>query len=213
MQAAASPAERQQLMLLIGEIKEIVPARYGYKAVIKHVPDQPLALDATLYRRLGRRFERELSLWGASDGLHMIAIATFGINLAGVQTVEAMSLMATNAQWIPVDDAFELQLVDRLVHEGRWFTKALRYNAARPRQVACATLRDVDGGPCTLVVHHPCDDATAHAPADAERTLDGHTVWSWSIFDAMPALAPAGSARSSALEERSARSEAATPSR
>ena len=90
-------------MLLIGDAKAIVPARCGYKAVIKQVPDQPLALDETLYRRLGRRFERELSLRGASDGLHMIAIATFGIDPARVlTTVEAMSLMPTNNQWIAV---------------------------------------------------------------------------------------------------------------
>jgi hypothetical protein len=213
MQAAASPAERQQLMLLIGEVKEIVPARYGYKAVIKHVPDQPLALDETLYRRLGRRFERELSLWGASDGLHMIAIATFGINLAGVPTVEDMSLMATNAQWIPVEDAFELQLVDRLVHDGRWFTKALRYNLARPRQVACATLMDVHGHPCTLVVQHACDDSTAGAPADGDRAACDHATWSWSVLDqAMPPLPPVGAVRTNATRPHSAPPTAPTPS-
>jgi Protein of unknown function (DUF1173) len=33
--AGAAPGRRQQLMLLIGEVKEIVPARCRYKAVIK----------------------------------------------------------------------------------------------------------------------------------------------------------------------------------
>ncbi len=30
--------------MLIAEVKEIVPARYGFKAVVKHVPDQAFAL-------------------------------------------------------------------------------------------------------------------------------------------------------------------------
>ena len=62
--AVAVPGKPQQLMLLIAEVKEIVPARYGFKAVIKHVPDQAFAIDEQLYRRLGRRFEAELTLWG-----------------------------------------------------------------------------------------------------------------------------------------------------
>jgi hypothetical protein len=57
-QAVAVPGKPQHLMLLIAEVKEIVPARYGFKAVVKHVPDQAFALDEQLYRRLGRRFER-----------------------------------------------------------------------------------------------------------------------------------------------------------
>jgi len=37
------------MMLLIGEVKEIVPARRGYRCVIKHVPDQAFAIDEPLY--------------------------------------------------------------------------------------------------------------------------------------------------------------------
>ena len=48
MHAAGKPKGPRPLMLLIGEVKEIVPARYGFKAVIKHVPDQPFALDEQL---------------------------------------------------------------------------------------------------------------------------------------------------------------------
>ena len=57
--AVAAPGKAQHLMLLIGEVKEIVPARYGFKAIVKHMPDQAFAIDEQLYRRLGRRFEPE----------------------------------------------------------------------------------------------------------------------------------------------------------
>lgn len=59
-QATATSGVTRPLLLLIGELKEIVPARYGFRAVIKHVSDQPLAIDEGLYRRIGRRFGREL---------------------------------------------------------------------------------------------------------------------------------------------------------
>jgi len=64
-------------MLLIGEVKEIVPARFGYVAFIKHVPDQSFALGEDLYRRMARHFEQELLLWGGSATLHMVMIASF----------------------------------------------------------------------------------------------------------------------------------------
>ena len=74
-------------MLLVAELKEIVPARYGFKAVVKHVPDQAFALNAPLYRRLGRHFEPALSLRGASDDIQMVMIATFGVASTGIPTI------------------------------------------------------------------------------------------------------------------------------
>lgn len=45
LQALSAPGKPQSLMLLIGEAKEMTPARYGFKAVVKHVPDQAFSLD------------------------------------------------------------------------------------------------------------------------------------------------------------------------
>ena len=127
-QAAQQPGQPQPLMLLIGEVKEIVPARYGHKAVIKHVPDQGFAIDEALYRRLGRRFEAELALWGASDALHMMVIAVFGFCRAGVPAIQELTLMTVTREWIPVDDTEELERVGRLVSERHGFTMNLGYN-------------------------------------------------------------------------------------
>ena len=128
--AAAAPGKPQDLMLLIAEVKEIVPARFGFKAVVKHMPDQAFAIDEKLYRRLGRRFADELALWGATDTLHMVVIATFGIGANGVPAIEELSLMPVNGQWLPVRDGFELQELDRMVAAGRGFIKVLRYGTA-----------------------------------------------------------------------------------
>lgn len=120
-QAIAVPGKAQQLMLLVGEVKEIAPARHGFKAVIKHVPDQPFGVDEQLYRRLGRQFENELALWGAADDVQMVMIATFAVSAVGIPALQELSLMPVTRQWIPIDDRPSKQLVDTLVAEGRAF--------------------------------------------------------------------------------------------
>lgn len=172
LQALATPGRHQRLMLLIGEVKEIVQARYGFKAVVKHVPDQAFALDQQNYRRLGRRFETELSLWGASDHIHMMIIATFSVAETGVPVVAELSLMPVTQHWLPVESTFEEQLVDSLVNQGRMFRKGLRYNLPATIPVANATLIDTDGDPCSLrisrdtntVIDEPAQTKSQHYP-------------------------------------------------
>ena len=131
-------------MLLIAEVKEIVPARYGFKAVVKHVPDQAFALDEQTYRRLGRRFGSELALWGAAEDIHMVMIATFSVAASGIPTIVELSLMPVTRQWLPVEDGFEKQLVEKLVGDGRSFVKGLRYNLGPGSALASATLTDCE---------------------------------------------------------------------
>jgi hypothetical protein len=187
--AAIKPGKARHLMLLIAEVKEIVPARYGFKAVIKHVPDQAFALDEQLYRRLSRRFEPELSLWGAADDVHMMMIATFGVSAAGVPTIEELSLMPVTSQWLPVEDSFEKQLVERLVRDGRSFVKGLRYNMPPGQLLASAILLDTGESPWGLLIApRGDDDALAAAIKDFART-DGSPAWVWrTVEGAMPAL-------------------------
>lgn len=174
--AVAAPGKPQHLMLLIGEVKEIEPARYGFKAIVKHMPDQSFAIDEHLYRRLGRRFEPELALWGASDDIHMVMIATFGVSSAGVPAIVELSLMPVTRHWLPVEDGFEKQLLDRLVGENRAFVKGLHYNLARGNGIASAVLTDCEGSAPMLFI----------VPADLDETVPGHetrdpgpTVWMW----------------------------------
>ena len=190
MHAAGKPKGPRPLMLLIGEVKEIVPARYGFKAVVKHVPDQPFALDEQLYRRMGRRFERELSVWGASEAVHMMAIATFGLNDAGVPTIEELSLMPVTGQWLPIEDSFEQQLVERLVRDGRAFVKGLRYNLPVAQLLASAILIDTVESPLPLYVETRDSHDLAHnRTVGGELPPDTACAWVWQPFiSEMPAL-------------------------
>lgn len=186
----AAPGKPQNLLLLIGEVKDITPARYGFKAVIKHVPDQAFALDEQLYRRLCRRFDPELSLWGATDNLHVVMIATFGVKEAGVPAITEMSLMAVTGHWLPIEDGFEQQLVERLVHEGRSFVKGLRYDMPRGNPIATATLTDAADSPVVLVIGD--DQSDDGRPRFARKSIEAfsavnHWVW-YPTQDAAPPL-------------------------
>jgi hypothetical protein len=192
-QAITAPGKPQHLMLLIGEVKEIVPARYGFKTVVKHVPDQGFALDEQLYRRLGRRFESALVLWGAASDIHMVMIATFSVSAAGIPNIVELSLMPVTRQWLPVEDAFEKQLVERLIGDGRSFVKGLRYNLPADHVVASATLTDCEGSAPLLFI----------APTGVENfllRLDLPDVvmpaWVWHpAAEPMPQLEPAAVGR------------------
>ncbi len=187
-QAIAAPGKPQHLMLLIAEVKEIVPARYGFKAVVKHVPDQAFALDEQLYRRLGRRFESALALWGAADDIHMVMIATFSVEATGIPTIVELSLMPVTRHWLPVEDGYEKQLIERLVADGRSFVKGLRYNLGTEGALASATLTDCEGSaPLLFVVHAGIEDNGRYL-----QVCDPSVpVWQWSPSrEAMPALPP-----------------------
>jgi hypothetical protein len=178
----AAPGKPQHLMLLIGEVKEIVPARYGFKAIVKHVPDQAFAIDEQLYRQLGRRFEPELALWGAADDVHMVMVATFGVSSTGVPAIAEMSLVPVTAQWLPIENSFERQLVEHLVAEGRAFIKGLRYNLHRDQCVATATLTDTSDAACLMFVVSPGRERMAVAEGDLR-------VWVWKpASEAIPPL-------------------------
>jgi hypothetical protein len=173
-------------------VKEIVPARYGYKAVIKHVPDQGFALDEQLYRRLGRRLDSELALWASADTVHMVVIATFGVTVAGIPTIGEMSLMPVTPQWLPIEDSFERQLVDRLVADERSFIKGLRYNLHRSQCLATATLTDTgDAGSLMFVVPRGLEGTAVADGITGVNPRGDAPVWAWQpATEAMPRLPP-----------------------
>lgn len=187
--AVGVPGKAQHLMLLIGEVKEIMPARYGFKAVVKHMPDQAFAIDEQLYRRLGRRFESELALWGASDDIRMVMIATFGVGSGGVPAIHELCLMPATRQWLPVADGFEKQLLDRLVGENRSFVKGLHYNLGRGDRIASAVLTDCEGSTPMLFIRPA--DADGSSPGPETGAAGGAPIWTWRRSgEPMPALPP-----------------------
>jgi len=142
----------RRLMLLVGEVKEISPSRNAHKLVIKHLNDFHFMLNADLHKRLTKRFETELSMWYSLDGVRLIAVATFGVNQAGVATVEEVGLMVTTENWIPFENLADKSLLDTLTGHGRRFVKGMRYNLAAKRPLASVVLTDA-ATPTAMYIH------------------------------------------------------------
>jgi hypothetical protein len=144
-----------QLMLLIGELKEIAPARCGFRAVVKHMPDQVFMVNERLHRQITRRLQPALALWSAADDVRMMVIGTFEINAAGVPTVAELALMPTTREWIPINDIDEREILARLIREDRSFIKHSQIGPRGDKPGPCVTLTDgLMGAPGLLSQRH-----------------------------------------------------------
>ena len=54
-------ASRDEMMVVVGEIKEIVPAHGAERIVLRHVGDMPFVMDQDMARRFHKRFAGELA--------------------------------------------------------------------------------------------------------------------------------------------------------
>lgn len=184
--ATPNSASSGQRLLLIGELKEIAPARCGFRAIVKHMPDQAFVIDEHLYSRITRRLQPELSLWNAGDDIRMILIGTFSIGASGVPTLVELALTPTTREWIPVKDAFEQHLVERLVAEERSFLKNAHLDPRMPVRPPCAVLIDCPRTEPELLVIANADQARS---AGSPGRLAAETRWTWCVADGpMPAL-------------------------
>jgi hypothetical protein len=186
----ASTTKKRELMLLIGEVKAINPARYGFRIVIKHLPDCSFMLDEQVGRHMEKRFDDELTLWNADESTHLVMIATFGIGAAGALAVEEMALMLTSVNWIPVEDLYDLRLITGLTQAGRRFIRGMRYNMASHRPLAAAVVTDTRPCPVAMYVDRPGDTQTA----ELKRVVEASALpsWVWHVgateFPALPRL-------------------------
>ena len=178
-----------QLMLLIGEVKIIEPARYGHKLTIKHLPDMTFLIAEDLHKRMVKRFENEVALWSEDGSTHLLAIATFGMNPAGVALLEELCLVPTTANWIPIEHHADAQLLEKLTETGRRFTKGLRYNLANDRPLASVVLSDTAPTPGALYLVPPSASDGYQAALDELMQTSELTPWVWKTGEqSMPPL-------------------------
>ncbi|MBN9078008.1 MAG: DUF1173 domain-containing protein [Rhizobiales bacterium] len=179
----------RKLMILVGEVKDFAPTRSGHRLVVKHLPDFPLMLDEGLYRRLQRRFENELALWGVDDASHLIAIATFGLSPAGLAVVEDMALMVVAENWVPYESAYEKKLVDALAKSRERSVKGLRYNLSAEKPTAAAVLQRPSQPVALYVVPPSADGVYQEALDDLIASRPEIDVWIWRTSEGdMPSL-------------------------
>jgi len=190
--AAALPPKNgpRKLMVLVGEVKEFAPTRSGQKLVVKHMPGFVFLLNEGLHRRLQARFENEFALWGADETSHLMAIATFGLNSAGLAIVEEIALMVVAANWIPYESVYEHKLVEALAGVREQSTKGLRYNLSADQPIASAMFQQRRPRPMALYVVPPgADQAFEAALSELVRSRPEMESWIWRTSESeMPAL-------------------------
>jgi hypothetical protein len=176
----------QQFMMLIGEYKEIVPARFGHKLLVRHLPDAPLMIDDKLVARLNKRFGDELELAQADDKGHLMVIATFSVGRAGLAAAEEISLVMTDEHWLPYESLLDKLLLDAALAARRRFTKSLRYNLAPDKPMASLVFTDTETPTAAFLLTSEEDRDTA-----ARIATDTFTdVWTWVLGEDMPPLPP-----------------------
>lgn len=108
-------------MILVGELKQIRPARMHFNIVIKHLPDVPFFMRSDLHRRMALQFKEELMLWIDNPECHLIVGATFDLTDWGRPAIDEACLIFTSAQWIPAANRSEKLHIERLVRDRRTF--------------------------------------------------------------------------------------------
>lgn len=181
----------RKLLVLVGEVKEIVPARSGQKLVIRHLPGFPFIIDDALHRRLQARFEKELSLWAADSGSHLMTIATFGLNPAGLAIVEEIALMVVSENWIPYETVPEKRLVDALARLHEKSVKGLRYDLQPDQPIANALLQNRQEPTALFVVPAGADENYKASLDEMIAARPEIGSWIWRVGDGdMPPLPP-----------------------
>jgi hypothetical protein len=181
----------QKLFIVVGEVKEVQPARYGRKLVLKQMPDFFFMISESLNKRL-TVFSDEVSLWNAYPEIHLMTIATFSLDSSGVAHIEEMALMVTTEQWIPFTNVDEKGLIEQLIAQGRRFVKGQKYNLPSSRPLASVILSDTNPRHTAiyLVPSNPSEDYMA-ALNDLTGT-DKFEHIRWVVGDVMPGIPPIG---------------------
>ena len=181
------PGAPQRLMLLIAEVKQIAPARFGYKLVAKQLPDCPLMLSDELHNRIIKIFDDDLSLWNATEGAHLMLIGTFSAGPTGILSLEEVVFMTCNHDWIPIENAYEERLIAALSVANRRFVKGMRYQLASNRPLASVVLSDTEP-PFACYVMPP--GASAEYEADLAQLISESELGSWCWHTDMEEMPP-----------------------
>ncbi len=138
--------------------------------------------------------------------MKLIAACLFYAKREHLYQIESLTLMMTSAQWIPLDHAYEKDVVDKLVTEQRAFLKPLRYEAKHAGRFPNFLLLDAGERPVAVDILSPFltdQERAAKARAIEARKPDG---WAWDTAQsaAVPGLPPAAGHRPAGEAARAA---------
>lgn len=140
------------LGICIGEVKAFDEARFNHKLVLKHMADMPLYFDDELNKRIQKTFSKEIAMHQENENMHLLAITTFLVSASGNPTIDTLSFMMVDANWLPFENLEELDVLNKAVSDNRYFIKGLRYNLKPSKVIASFLFSDTGEDPTTLYV-------------------------------------------------------------
>lgn len=187
------------LMIFICEVRAVEESsiRKGGALTAKQLPeDFPFLMDESIYKRMTKRFGADMKLVAAFEKkFHLLAVGTFGVDYNGNINIDEISLMAVNENWIPVENAWEKELIDKLTEEGRQFDKSLRYNRSSDEPLPSVIIYDTYPRTAMYVVPSQLAEKPPYMSALQaifERNKEGMAFWApWLPGkDDMPEIPP-----------------------
>ena len=181
---------QSDMMVVIGEIKEIVPAHGAERIVLRHVGDMPFVMDPDMARRFHKRFAGELALWQAQDSTrgnegHLVIAGSVARRRQGTFDLIEVALMPVTPEWLPYETSDERYLVGKAVAEKRRFVKGLRVNLDVDTPIASLVLKDTGEEACAVHIHDR--DNEVAEPLEALLAGQGVSHRFWKEGEPLPA--------------------------
>lgn len=172
---ASQAGGKRRLMMLIAEVKEILPGRFGHKLVAKHLPDFHFSLPDDLHKRLVKMFGAQLNGWESEPEAHLMVVGTFGLGAGGYATLEEAALVLLSPDWIPYENAREKELLNALTKQRRSFIKGLRYQLRSDKPIAAAVLTDTS----SPVAVYVADEVSEQYETELQQLIEQSSFDSW----------------------------------
>lgn len=131
------------LMIVIGEVKEVVQFWYGYKIVFKYLFDCYFMMNDDLYKCLFKCFEVELGLWDVLEDMYLMVIGMFSVGNIGIVFLEEVVLMLVMENWIFFESIFDQMVIDVMSCVNWCFMKGMCYNLLFNWLLVCFVVLDI----------------------------------------------------------------------
>lgn len=173
---------RQDLMILVAELKAIKEHDRGRILTFRHMPDSPVMIDEAVYEHFAKAHAAALRLWNEESGDHLLVAASFALTKAGLPVIEEPAAMITSREWLPYSTVRSRQVLAAAVAAQRRLIVPLSYGQTTGLAQPALVLTDTPE-PVAAFSAKPCGrgirklDLAVRLP-DASPSPGGHTMTS-----------------------------------
>jgi hypothetical protein len=130
-------------MILVGEVKTLMPANSKCQVIFKHIPDFQFSMSREVFQRIDCQFNKILNLWRPGDD-HLLSMSIVQFDDLYNPTILDITLTLTNRQWLPFKDSMERYLLQGMIDKGRSFVEVLRIDAPMDEPLPFLVLKDTN---------------------------------------------------------------------